>query len=80
MIARTLAAVAVAAIVGCSFVSTAEAGLFSGRAAYPYHHAPRVEYRIYNRFPHYQVLPTMPVLRHVNDPSLYRDETGYGES
>ncbi|WDI43903.1 hypothetical protein [Bremerella sp. P1] len=80
MMTRIVASVVFAALVGTTFISTADAGLFGRRAYRPhYHHAPRVEYRTYESMPSYYA-PSIRVMRHVNDPSLYRDETGYGES
>lgn len=80
MMTRIVASVAVAALIGTSFVSTANAGLFAHRVYRPhYHHAPRVEYRTYEVSPTYYS-PSIRVIRHVNDPSLYRDASGYGES
>jgi len=80
MLTRIVASVVFAALVGTTFISTAEAGLFGRRAYRPhYHHAPRVEYQTYDSTPYYNA-PSVRVMRHVNDPSLYRDESGYGES
>ena len=80
MMTRFVAAVAFAALIGTTFVATADAGLFGRRVYRPhYHHVPRVEYRTYEATPSYYV-PSTRVMRHVNDPSLYRDESGYGES
>jgi len=80
MMTRIVASVVFAALVGTTLVSTADAGLFGRRVYRPHHHvAPRVEYRTYDWSPYYHA-PSIRVIRHVNDPSLYRDETGYGES
>ncbi|PQO38746.1 hypothetical protein C5Y96_02375 [Blastopirellula marina] len=80
MMTRIVASVVFAALVGTTFVTTAEAGLFGRRAYGPFHHhAPRVEYRTYESSPTYYP-PSTQVIRHVNDPSLYRDQSGYGES
>lgn len=80
MMTRIVASVVFAALVGTTFISTADAGLFGRRVYRPhYHHAPRVEYRTYESTSSYYS-PSIHVMRHVNDPSLYRDETGYGES
>ncbi|MHC2068277.1 hypothetical protein ACYFX5_12505 [Bremerella sp. T1] len=79
MMTRIVASVAFATLVGCTLVSTADAGIFGRRVYRPhYHSAPRVEYRYYHSTPSYY--PTINVIRHANDPSLYRDEMGYGES
>ncbi|MEW4564911.1 hypothetical protein AB1K70_20465 [Bremerella sp. JC770] len=80
MLTRIVASVVFAALVGTTFVSTADAGLFGRRVYRPhYHQAPRVEYRTYDSSSYYST-PSIRVMRHVNDPSLFRDESGYGES
>ncbi len=77
---RIITSLAFAALLGTVFASSAEAGLFGRRAARPhYHHAPRVEYRYYEAAPTYYS-PSVRIIRHVNDPSMFRDEMGYGES
>lgn len=76
---RIIASLAFAALVSTVFVSSAEAGIFGRRAYRPHYHAPRVEYRYYQAPPSYES-PSVRVFRHVNDPSMFRDQMGYGES
>ncbi|RCS46381.1 hypothetical protein DTL42_15550 [Bremerella cremea] len=76
---RIITSLAFAALLGTIFVSSAEAGIFGRRAYRPHYHAPRVEYRYYQAAPSYQS-PSVHVIRHVNDPSMFRDQMGYGES
>ncbi|MEW4452400.1 hypothetical protein AB1L30_06910 [Bremerella sp. JC817] len=79
MITRIFASLALVAILGSSLVSTAEAGLFGRRASFPGHHAPRTSYRVYNSTPSYST-PAISIIRHVNDPSMFLNESNYGES
>lgn len=77
---RMIASLAFAAVLGTVFVSSAEAGLFGRRAYRPHYHAPRVEYRYYQATPSHYESQNVQIIRHVNDPSMFRDEMGYGES
>ena len=78
MIVRVVASLMVAALAGSLFVSTSEAGLFGRRAYRPhFHHAP-VAAPSYHH-PIYYHAPVR-VIPHVNQPYLYLNESGYGES
>lgn len=76
---RIIASFVLGTLVASLSVSTAEAGLFGWRSHRPHYHAPRVEYRRIDPTSRYDYEPVR-IFRHVNDPSMFRDESGYGES
>ena len=76
---RCIATLTLAALLATVCVSTAEAGLFGWRSYRPHYHAPRVEYRRVDPTS-YHDYSAVRIIRHVNDPSMFRDESGYGES
>ena len=78
MIVRLVASLMVAAFAGSLFVSTSEAGLFGRRAYRPYFQpvpvaVPSHDHPAYYREP-------VRVIRHMNQPYLFLNESGYGES
>ena len=78
MIVRLVASLMVAALAGSLFVSTSEAGLFGRRAYRPhFHHAP-VAGPSYDHPASFR--QPVRVIPHVNQPYLFLNESGYGES